>query len=157
MQTNPPSASRKTSPLITFMPDQTCFTWPIRVYYEDTDAAGVVYYANYLRFCERARTEWLRAAGFSQQRLIDERGLGFVVRSLSAKYRRPAVLDDALEVVSHIDTLGRASIDFVQRIMRGTTLLFEARVALACVDLAQAKPVALPEDVRAQLCRFVSA
>lgn len=137
--------------------DHSSFSWPIRVYYEDTDAAGVVYYANYLRFCERARTEWLRAAGFGQQRMIDERGLGFVVRSFSADYRRPAMLDDALQVVSHIDKLGRASIDFVQRVMRGDELLFDARVAIACVDLAHRKPAALPDDVRAQLSRFVSA
>ncbi|THF59343.1 tol-pal system-associated acyl-CoA thioesterase [Pseudothauera rhizosphaerae] len=134
----------------------TFFSWPVRVYYEDTDAAGVVYYANYLRYCERARTEWLREAGFGQQRMMAERGLGFVVRSFSADYRQPAVLDDALRVVSHIARLGRASIEFVQRIVRGDELLFDARVTVACVDLARRKPVALPTDVRARLSPFAA-
>jgi acyl-CoA thioester hydrolase len=133
------------------------FSWPVRVYYEDTDAAGVVYYANYLRFCERARTEWLRDAGFSQQRMLSESGTAFVVRSLSADYHRPAVLDDALQVVSQIAHLGRASIDFTQRVMRGDELLFSARVCIACVDQARARPAALPAAVRAQLSRFVPA
>lgn len=137
--------------------DQPTFCWPVRVYYEDTDAAGVVYYANYLRFCERARTEWLREAGFSQQQLMTRLGLGFVVRSLGADYRKPAVLDDALLVVSQIGALGRASIEFVQRVMRGADCLFQATVSVACVDLARGKPVPLPDDVRNQLSRFVKA
>ncbi len=149
----PPRASRPATPDA----DQPTFSWPVRVYYEDTDAAGVVYYANYLRFCERARTEWLREAGFSQQQMMDRLGLGFVVRSLSADYRQPAVLDDALQVVSHIASLGRASIEFVQRVTRGADCLFHATVSIACVDLARGKPVALPADVRNQLCRFVKA
>ena len=79
---------------------QQPFTLPVRVYYEDTDAGGVVYYANYLNFCERARTEWLRTLGVSQQALIDEQGLGFVVRSVQADYLAPARLDDSLIVVT---------------------------------------------------------
>ena len=90
------------------------FTLPVRVYYEDTDAGGVVYYANYLKFCERARTEWLRTLGVSQQALIDEQGLAFVVRSVQADYLASARLDDALEVVTRVAMLRRASLLFEQ-------------------------------------------
>lgn len=127
------------------------FVFPVRVYYEDTDAAGVVYYANYLRFCERARTEWLRAIGFEQQRMLAEDGLAFVVRSVNADYRSPARLDDVLTVVSTIDVLQRASITFGQRIVRGDELLFEAAVRIACVDWNRGKPAPLPALVRSQL------
>src|SRR5690606_18043544 len=114
---------------------QQPFTLPVRVYYEDTDAGGVVYYANYLKFCERARTEWLRTLGVSQQALIDERGLGFVVRSVQADYRASARLDDALEVITQVAMLRRASILFEQQLVRGQELLFTARVLLASIDL----------------------
>ncbi|THF62889.1 tol-pal system-associated acyl-CoA thioesterase [Pseudothauera nasutitermitis] len=133
------------------------FPWALRVYYEDTDAAGMVYYANYLRFCERARTEWLRAAGFSQQRMAAEQGLAFVVRSFQAEYRRPAVLDDSLLVLTRIERLGRASIEFAQRIVRGDELLFEASVSVACIGTTHHKPTALPAEVRAQLSAHVAA
>lgn len=127
------------------------FVLPVRVYYEDTDAAGVVYYANYLRFCERARTEWLRAVGFEQQRMLADDGLAFVVRSVKADYLAPARLDDALSVVSTIDLLQRASITFGQRIVRGDELLFDAAVRIACVDWNRGKPAPLPAAVRSQL------
>ena len=115
MQPNSPAtaaASDETSPA------QPSFVLPVRVYYEDTDAAGVVYYANYLRFCERARTEWLRALGFEQQAMMTSAGTGFVVRSVQADYLAPARLDDALEVVTRIATLRRASLLFDQAIRR---------------------------------------
>ena len=130
---------------------QQPFTLPIRVYYEDTDAGGVVYYANYLKFCERARTEWLRTLGVSQQALIDEQGLGFVVRSVQADYRASARLDDALEVITQVAMLRRASILFEQRIMRGQELLFTTRVLLASIDLHRQKPVAIPASLHALL------
>lgn len=130
---------------------QQPFTLPVRVYYEDTDAGGVVYYANYLKFCERARTEWLRTLGVSQQALIDEQGLGFVVRSVQADYRAPARLDDALEVITQVAMLRRASLLFEQRIMRGQELLFTARVLLASIDLHRQKPVAIPASLHALL------
>ena len=125
MQTPAPAEARA---------DQPRFVLPVRVYYEDTDAAGVVYYANYLRFCERARTDWLRAIGFEQQALRTERGLVFVVRSVQAEYLSPGMLDDALDVVSTLETLGRASMRFAQQVMRGDELLFDARITIACVD-----------------------
>ena len=131
---------------------QQPFTLPVRVYYEDTDAGGVVYYANYLKFCERARTEWLRTLGVSQQRaLIDEQGLGFVVRSVQADYRAPARLDDALEVITQVAMLRRASILFEQQLVRGQELLFTARVLLASIDLRRQKPVAIPASLHALL------
>ena len=127
------------------------FTLPVRVYYEDTDAGGVVYYANYLKFCERARTEWLRTLGVSQQALIDEQGLGFVVRSVQADYRASARLDDALEVITQVAMLRRASILFEQQVMRGQELLFTTRVLLASIDLHRQKPVAIPASLHALL------
>lgn len=126
-------------------------TLPLRVYYEDTDAGGVVYYANYLKFCERARTEWLRTLGVSQQALIDEQGLAFVVRSLQADYLASARLDDALTVVTRVAMLRRASILFEQQVMRGQDFLFTTRVLLASIDLHRQKPVAIPASLHALL------
>lgn len=133
------------------------FSLPVRVYYEDTDAAGVVYYANYLRFCERARTEWLRAVGFEQQRMLDEDGMAFVVRSVRADYLAPARLDDALEVVSTIDELRRASITFGQKVVRDGSVLFKADIQIACVDWQRKKPAPLPDSVRTQLEKLRTA
>ena len=130
---------------------QQPFTLPVRVYYEDTDAGGVVYYANYLKFCERARTEWLRTLGVSQQALIDEHGLAFVVRSVQADYLASARLDDALEVITQVAMLRRASILFEQQVMRGQELLFTTRVLLASIDLHRQKPVAIPASLHALL------
>jgi acyl-CoA thioester hydrolase len=127
------------------------FALPVRVYYEDTDAGGVVYYANYLKFCERARTEWLRTLGVSQQALIDEQRLAFVVRSLQADYLASARLDDTLTVVTRVATLRRASILFEQQVMRGQELLFTTRVLLASIDLHRQKPVAIPASLHALL------
>ncbi len=130
---------------------------PVRVYYEDTDAAGVVYYANYLRYCERARTEWLREAGIEQQRLRDESGIVFVVRALTAEYLAPAWLDDALLVVSTLAKTGHASIVFSQAVMRGESRLFEAQITVACVDWRKKKATALPAEIRTQFKRFLTA
>ena len=137
--------------------DRPSFSLPVRVYYEDTDAAGVVYYANYLCYCERARTEWLRSIGFQQQKLRLDHGLVFVVRSMKADYLSPGLLDDALEVVTSIDTLGGASIVFAQKIVRGDTLLFNGQFVIACVDLNKKRPAPLPAGVRAQLEKLISA
>jgi len=120
------------------------FVLPVRVYYEDTDAAGVVYYANYLRFCERARTEWLRALGVEQQALMHSSGIAFVVRSVKADYLQPARLDDSLQVISHIGSLRRASLQFDQEIRRDGQLLFAAQVLIACIDHRRQKPAAMP-------------
>jgi len=131
------------------------FVLPLRVYYEDTDAAGVVYYANYFKFCERARTEWLRLIGFNNAALLQERGLVFVVRAVKADYRLPAVLDDALRVVSTLDKLGGASLIFGQRVMRGEELLFDAQIVIACIDIAARRASPIPTDVKLQLQRLI--
>lgn len=91
------------------------FDWPVRVYYEDTDCARVVYYANYFKFMERARTEWLRALGWSQERLYSELGVVFVVAEAKAKYRKPARLDDELVVRSTVTACGRTSLNFTRK------------------------------------------
>lgn len=132
------------------------FQLPIRVYYEDTDAIGVVYYANYLKFCERARTEWLRRMGFDQQRLQAERGLAFVVRSVQADFLGSAELDDQIVVATRIARLGGASVSFAQHIERptaagGTEVLFRATVLVACIDRAAKKPAPIPPDIRAKM------
>lgn len=130
------------------------FILPVRVYYEDTDAAGVVYYANYLRYLERARTEWLRAIGVEHQRLAAEQGIGFVVRSCTIEYLRPARLDDALEIVSRIASLGRAQLEFDQAVCRDGEQLVSARVRVACLDLRRMKPVGLPAEVKNNLIAY---
>ena len=129
-------------------PDPEPFSFPIRVYYEDTDAAGVVYYANYLRFCERARTEYLRHTGFSQQRMRTEAGLVFVVTRVEADYLRGAELDDLLTVASVVERVSRASLVFRQTIWRGDTKLFVCRVTIACMALVSKRPQRLPENLR---------
>lgn len=126
----------------------TNHTLLLRVYYEDTDAAGVVYYANYLRFCERARTEFLRALGFEQQQLLCERRIGFVVKSLRGDYVSPARLDDQLGVDTRIVRLGGASMTFEQKIRRGAELLFDASISIACVDTTRQRPTPIPADLR---------
>lgn len=124
------------------------FRLPVRVYYEDTDAGGVVYYANYLKYCERARTEWLRAAGFDQGTLARERNLLFVVRSISLDYERPARLDDVLDVSVEPGAARRASAELVQRVCRGDEGLVRARVRIASLDATDFRPRAMPDDVQ---------
>ena len=127
------------------------FELPVRIYYEDTDAAGVVYYANYLRFCERARTEWLRHHGFEQHGLLAREQIAFVVRRVEADYRAPARLDDVVTVRSQIISLGRASVIFSQRVIRGTELLFDSRISIACINTDSGRPVPIPATMRSIL------
>lgn len=123
------------------------FSWPVRVYYEDTDAGGVVYYANYLRFLERARTEWLRALGFEQTALAAVHRVVFVVRAISLDYLKPSRIDDALSVsVEQVET-GASRIALVQRVTRGGDELVTARVELACVNTETFRPVRIPGPV----------
>lgn len=123
----------------------------VRVYYEDTDAGGVVYYANYLKYLERARTELLRGLGFEQRQLAETTGLAFAVRSLSAEYLRPARLDDLLEVHSAIKDMGRAQVTFAQSIVRAGETLLTAEVRVACLDLARGKATAMPAAIHTRL------
>jgi acyl-CoA thioester hydrolase len=115
----------------------------IRVYYEDTDAGGVVYYANYLKYFERARTEWLRHRGIDQSRLAQAEGRLFVVKGVEIQYRKPARLDDELTIQTSVDHVGRASIRFAQRAFCGERLLCEALVTVCCVDSTRFRPVDL--------------
>lgn len=129
----------------------TTFSWPLRVYYEDTDAGGVVYYANYLRFYERARTEWLRAIGFEQARLRNQDGIVFAVRSAEIDYLMPALLDDALQVEAEVIDLRRASMTFRQRLRRDDDVLSSATVKIVCLDSESFRPVAIPVSIRERI------
>ncbi len=128
----------------------------LRVYYEDTDAAGIVYYANYLRFIERGRTEFLRELGHDQNLLMKE-GVAFAVRSVQAEYLKPARLDDLLTVETSIAELGRAQLVFQQRIRRGEELLLDAKIRIACIDPARGKPIPLPRPIHLQLTTLSKA
>jgi len=124
------------------------FTLPVRVYWEDTDAAGIVYYANYLRFLERARTEWLRAKGYDQHELAQRHGVVFVVRSISLEFLRPARIDEELGVTVTLAAIDAATIEVVQRIERGGECLLTAEVKLACVKIAAFQPARIPRELR---------
>lgn len=124
------------------------FQFPIRVYYEDTDAGGVMYHARYLHFFERARTEYLRTLGFSQQALLNEHNLAFVVKSMTIDYRAPARLDDLLSVETAVSELKGATILFTQSLQKARLVLCTATVKVACVDLGKMKPTALPAEVK---------
>lgn len=127
------------------------FRWPLRVYYEDTDAGGIVFYANYLKFFERARTEWLRAAGISQQQLAAEHQCMFVVKNASIDYHAPAKLDDSLEISVQVNKLGRASVVFTQEAWRhdgrDAVLLCTGSVRVGCIDTVLLRPVQIPSAV----------
>jgi acyl-CoA thioester hydrolase len=127
------------------------FRWPVRVYYEDTDAGGVVYYANYLRFLERARTEWLASLGITLTALERDHGVLFVVHRLDIEYRLPARLYDALEVTLALATLGRSRIAAEQDVFRGDEQLIGARVTLACLDPVSWRPARIPAAVAAKI------
>lgn len=130
---------------------QPNFTWPVRVYWEDTDAGGVVYYANYLRFLERARSEWLRALGVEQTDLARRDGVLFVVRRVEADYLRPARYNDLLQVVCRLEAVGRASLEMAQEIRRDADILLRARVKLACVGADDFRPAKIPTHVNQRM------
>ncbi len=119
------------------------FFWPLRVYLEDTDAGGIVFYANYLKFMERARTEWLLQAGVSLQQLADD-SVQCVVRSLQIDYQQPAQLGQQLQVGTAVKEIRRASWTLHQDVRRNSTLICEATVRLACVHASSLKPLPLP-------------
>jgi len=127
------------------------FAWPVRVYWEDTDGGGIVYYANYLRFLERARTEWLRSIGFDQSRLAAESKLAFVVASVSIEYKRPARLDDVLTINCQAQARRSSTLVFKQQILKQTDLIASAEAQVVCVDLQRMKPVRIPETLIRQL------
>jgi acyl-CoA thioester hydrolase len=123
------------------------FAAAFSIYWEDTDAGGVVYYANYLRFLERARTDWLRSMGVDQQQLRAERKLQFVVVSINVDFLRPAVLHDEILVTASLTRLAGATIHFKQTILRGEEQLIDAAVRVACLDSGTLKPCAIPKDL----------
>lgn len=123
------------------------FLWPVRVYYEDTDLAGLVYYANYLRFMERARTEWLRAFGFEQTDLHQQWGIVFAVRSVALDYLRPAVFNDELTVTVESVTARGSRIRLAQRVLRAADVLTVGRIEVACLDTRSLRPARIPQSV----------
>lgn len=127
------------------------YSLPVRVYFQDTDAGGVVYHASYVNFMERARTEWLRDRyGYSNADLMREFGVAFVVRSLRLDYLKPALLDDMLAVSAQVKDLGRSRVTLLQTVARGEELLVEAEIHLVCVTMSNFKPTGIPEVLREQ-------
>jgi len=127
------------------------FVLPIRVYYEDTDAAGVVYYANYLKYIERARSEWLRSMGVELGELAQNEGVVFPVRSLQASYEKPARLGDEIAATARLVALRRASIELAQTVVRDDDQLFSCRVQVACVDSVTFRPKPIPASMLDQV------
>ena len=127
--------------------DVRAFHFQVRVYWEDTDAGGVVFYANYLKFFERARTEWLRQLGFGQEALRTQQRLMFVVTDTALQYRAPARLDDLLHVSVRPEPAGRASLVVHQQAWRGDTLLTEGRIRIGCVDAQTFRPRRMPDEL----------
>lgn len=127
------------------------FSFPVRVYYEDTDAGGVVYYANYLRFMERARTEWLRSLGFGLDELLRQHGVLFAVRSVQLDFLKPARLDDLLHLTVDVARYGRASISLHQRVHLDDLVLCEGEVKIACLEAITFTPCAMPDAIAARL------
>ncbi len=136
---------------MTALRPRDAFRLPVRVYYEDTDAAGVVYYANYLKFMERARTEWLSALGFELAAVEREHGIAFVVHRVDIDFRQPARLADRLDVTVTLAELGRARLIADQEVRRGAEMLAQARVTLACLDPSTWRPARIPAALRARM------
>ena len=127
------------------------FNWPVRVYYEDTDAGGVVFYANYLKFYERARTEMLRDMGFEQDELIAQEAVIFVVRSVQVDYLKPAKFNNMLNVSAELSLVKSASLTFEQTIMCGQELLSKATIRIACLDSTTMRPKLIPDLLKQAL------
>ena len=123
------------------------FKLTARVYYEDTDAAGIVYHANYLKFMERARTEWLRSLGYDQHKLAEDHQVGCVVRKMDIDFIQPARLDDELNIVSNLQKCGRASMIFSQTVYRDNVALCGATVKVGCINLQSGRPQAMSDEL----------
>jgi len=121
------------------------FSFQVRIYVEDTDAGGIVFYANYLKYMERARTEFLRSLGFSKPALFDS--LQFVVRSIELLYQKPAVLDDVLDISASLIRLSKVSFEMKQNVCRGSDILVQAKVKIACISNATKRPQAMPKEI----------
>ncbi len=127
------------------------FSWPVRVYYEDTDTGGVVYHSNYLNFMERARTEWLRSMGIEQDQLRDEHNCIFAVHSMQLKFRKPARFNNLLTVMSTVNKVAGASLEFEQKIMRDDELLCDAIVKIACLNAESFRPMSIPTFILTEI------
>jgi len=125
----------------------TEFIWPIRVYYEDTDAGGIVYYANYLKFLERTRTEWLRQQGIEQTQLKEQYNLIFVIRQLTINYLKPAILDDIIHITANLSKLGKASLTITQQVLRDKDILCTATLKIALVNSVDKRPQLIPAEL----------
>jgi acyl-CoA thioester hydrolase len=132
---------------------EVAFRVAMRIYWEDTDAAGIVFYANYLKFFERARTEWLRSLGFGQESLRNGAGIAFVVSATALRYRRPARLDDVIDVSVAVVHLGQASLEIAQEARRAGELLAEGTIRIGCVELGTFRPCRIPNDIRLSIHR----
>lgn len=130
------------------------FCWPVRVYYENTDAGGVVYHSEYLKFFERTRTEWLRHLGFEQVAMREQLGVLFVVRRADVHFLKPALFDDALQATARVVKLGRSVMEFAQELRRGDEVLVTAHITVVCVSAQEFKPVSLPAQLRNQIQEF---
>lgn len=139
------------------LPDDGYFRLPVRVYYEDTDVAGIVYYANYLRFAERARTEVLRALGIEQSRLREENDVIFAVTDARIRYLQPAHLDDLLEIRTRILQVGAASVTMEQLVVRDEAQLAQLEVRVACLHHLGGRPARLPQKIRNALQSLLSS
>ena len=135
------------SPVPTADAEPDVFDLPVRVYWEDTDAGGVVFYANYLKFFERARTEWLRSMGFGQERLRVETGTVFIVSETAVRYLQPARLDDQLRVTVQVQVCRRASLTIRQQAWRGDVLLAEGTIRIGCVEAQSFRPCRIPNEI----------
>ena len=127
------------------------FDFPLRVYFEDTDASGVVYHAHYVKFLERARTEWLRYLGFSNSELERKYKMSWVIAEIAVEFLKPARLDDSINISVAIENLGRVRCTFHQEIRRGEELLLKARVLVATVSAENFKPIEIPADLRKKM------
>ena len=123
------------------------FSFPIRIYYEDTDAGGIVYYANYLKYAERARTEFLRHLGINQQEMLKNQECGFVVRNCTISYKSPARLDDALNITCKVTELKGASLKMEQKLYRENTIICEIEITLVFLNLATMRPSKIPAEI----------
>jgi acyl-CoA thioester hydrolase len=132
-------------------PELFVYSFPVRVYFENTDAGGVVYHAEYLRFLERARTEWLRHLGFDHQALARTHRIVFVVSAITADFVKPARLDDMVAVSVKLETLGKVRCVFDQEVRREDEVLVKARVTVACLMAESFKPVEIPEPLRRKM------
>jgi acyl-CoA thioester hydrolase len=133
--------------------DPADFSARMRIYWEDTDAAGIVFYANYLKFFERARTEWLRGLGFGQEALRTQANIAFIVSETRLRYRRPARLDDVIDVSVAVVHLGQASLEIAQEARRAGELLADGTIRIGCVELGTFRPCRIPNDIRLALPR----